>query len=135
MELLCKINFPVLPIAKARPRHSRFGTVYTPKRTLDFEKDIGRMASAVYKGFPTRDPLKVELYFRFPIAKTTKKKRFPGDFHIYRPDQDNLIKSVLDPLNKLIWVDDSQICDLISYKRYSDDVGILLKAWKLCPGD
>ena len=43
------------------------------------------------------------------------------EYHITRPDSDNLAKLVKDALNKVFWKDDSLVCDLNIKKRYDHD--------------
>lgn len=40
--------------------------------------------------------------------------------HIKKPDLDNMAKSVLDALNGLAYIDDSQIYSLTLFKTYSE---------------
>ena len=43
-----------------------------------------------------------------------------------KPDADNVVKSVLDALNKLIYKDDSQVTDLLVHKYYSEEEKLVL---------
>ena len=43
-----------------------------------------------------------------------------------KPDVDNVVKSVLDALNKLIYKDDSQVTDLLVHKYYSEEEKLVL---------
>ena len=45
--------------------------------------------------------------------------------HIGVPDLDNMIKFVLDALNKVWWVDDSQVIAIHASKRYGEAQTIL----------
>ena len=47
--------------------------------------------------------------------------------HIKKPDLDNMAKAVLDALNGLAYIDDSQIYSLTLYKTYSEQPGTYLK--------
>ena len=40
--------------------------------------------------------------------------------HVKTPDLDNLVKFVLDAMNKVFYVDDSQVTEIITTKEYSD---------------
>ena len=42
-------------------------------------------------------------------------------FHGVKPDIDNLVKFYMDLMNKVFYVDDSQICALATIKVYSYD--------------
>jgi Holliday junction resolvase RusA-like endonuclease len=104
-------EFPVRPIAKGRPRMTRNGHAYTPKRTLEYEQQI----AALYKGpFFDEDQL-VEVSLVFTKDGTTiniighENKDWK---HPLKGDIDNYVKSVLDALNGVAWVDDKQIIQL-----------------------
>jgi Holliday junction resolvase RusA-like endonuclease len=47
--------------------------------------------------------------------------------HIKKPDLDNLAKFFLDCSNKLLFNDDSQICELRAKKIYSSKPGTLVR--------
>lgn len=66
----------------------------------------------------------VEATFYMPIPKSTPKKRageMIGKCHSSKPDGDNLIKFVLDGMNKIVWKDDAKVCHLKIQKIYSDN--------------
>ena len=121
------------PVPKGRPRFRRtktFITTYTPKKTLDFEDQV-RKASVDAMG-PTElleSPVAVYLYFRLPIPQSYSKKATEACLsgskrHVKRPDLDNLIKSVLDGMNGVIFRDDSQITSIHATKVYSNVAGV-----------
>lgn len=90
MELSFVIPFPLVP--KERPRLGRHG-VYTPSRTIRFEKSVGMLALAAR---PAGWPLDV----RYAVTIGAKT----------RADVDNVSKSVFDAGNKgILWHDDSQV--------------------------
>lgn len=66
-------------------------------------------------------PLAVTLTFVFPRPKylTWKTKPMPRAWMINVPDLDNLEKSVLDALNKVVYVDDRQVCKVNKIKVYA----------------
>lgn len=43
------------------------------------------------------------------------------------PDGDNYAKAALDGLNKVAFLDDAQVCDLISSKRYSRNPRLVIE--------
>ena len=121
------------PIPKGRPRFRRtktFITTYTPKKTLDFEDQVRKAAQdAMGKTDLLETPIAVYLYFRLPIPQSYSKKRTEAclsgsEKHIKRPDLDNLIKSVLDGMNGVVFKDDSQITSLHCTKVYSNVAGV-----------
>ena len=122
------IWFPIEPTPKGRPRFTKFGKAYTPKKTQDYERSI----SHYFKTTPSRFkfekdvPIAINLVFGMPIPKSTPKSRRQAMFegiikHTKRPDVDNLTKAVLDALNGVAWEDDSQIVRLTATKEYSGE--------------
>lgn len=77
---------------------------------------------------PMEVPLRVDLlfFFRRPKSHFNKKglKKDAPKFHTKKPDIDNLIKFVLDALNKVFWKDDSQVVFVCAEKLYNDREGI-----------
>ena len=60
-----------------------------------------------------------------PIPKSTSKKKHQlmaigAIQHTKKPDADNVAKAICDALNKIAYVDDSQIVSLEVNKYYSD---------------
>ena len=114
------------PVGKGRPRFSRkSGTVYTPEKTARYEERLAWTAQSVMEGHPLlTEALEVTVRAFVEIPKS-KSKRFreaalAGKIRpVTKPDVDNFGKCI-DALNKVVWVDDSQISDLTVQKRYSD---------------
>ncbi len=103
---------PGQPFAKQRPRFSReTGRAYTPGKTLKFEaliRDYGLRKFAR----PMTGPVKVSIFAQFQMAKSWSKKKkaaHAGCLHSQKPDQDNIQKAILDGLNRVAFVDDSQV--------------------------
>lgn len=63
-------------------------------------------------------PVEMQLLFVFPRSKaqTTKNKPMHRLPHAKKPDLDNLEKAILDALNGVAWVDDSQVCKVLKEK-------------------
>ncbi|WP_100065132.1 RusA family crossover junction endodeoxyribonuclease [Miniphocaeibacter massiliensis] len=113
------------PVAKGRPRLSRYGT-YTPAKTKNAEIAL-QMAwkmltkdKIYYEDKPIS--LIVDFYKKPPKSTSKKRLKLMEDKIIRpttRPDIDNYIKLVLDALNELAYKDDNLICDLRARKYYS----------------
>ena len=106
--------FNTEPVAKARPRMSKFGA-YTPAKTRKAEKEIKDMAKhqmMMAKSDTLDGPIIVAIEF---ILKRPKKPTHPFPS---RADLDNYAKLVCDALNEIAWKDDSQIVDLYLMKRW-----------------
>lgn len=108
------LRFEIDPVAKGRPRFTRAGIAYKPKKTRDFENEIRFIAMNQYGGSLVDGPIKVQINFNFKPGKTVKRKH-----HTTRPDCSNLAKGVEDALNGVVWKDDSQIIDLRVVKQYA----------------
>lgn len=97
---------------------------YTPKRTADYEEKIRyayRKAGGKYYG-KTRLAVRISVYFGFPKSYSKKKVRElweGGASPTSKPDCDNIIKSVLDGLNKVAYYDDSVVVDVSCRKLYA----------------
>lgn len=94
--------------------------------------DFGKYAQlvAVYaQGAMKKAPLlehpvcvRLDIYFKVP-GTWSKKRRTDALAGIERPakapDIDNIVKSVADGMNGIVWVDDSQIVELVCSKHYA----------------
>lgn len=111
---------------KDRPRFSR-GHTYTPKKTVEYEKEIAIIAKqAGVPLFGEDTPLSVTIWaFMTPPTKWQKKRRDAAVEEqrpaIKRPDADNIAKVVLDALNGIAYEDDVQVATVVVMKRYADE--------------
>ena len=134
------------PRGKGRPRTriqrtsaGDFAQLYTDPRTREYEAAIGRIATAAMKGRrPFTGALSVSLQFRFAPPKSTTKalraRLIAGEepyFGIY--DVDNLAKSVLDGMNKIVFGDDKQVTRLFVTKIAAEKAGIDIRVEPLAP--
>lgn len=114
------------PLGKGRVRFVKAtGRTFTPERTVTFESRLAFEAQHVMNGRPLLEgPLSVSMRVFMAIPES-KPKRWKADalarrvFPTKKPDADNFAK-MLDALNMIVWVDDSQIVELGVCKRYSD---------------
>lgn len=107
-------------------RRGNFTGSYDPSKTAkqDFLAKVAEKAPET----PIETPVTVEMEFYFARPKNHyrtgkyagEKKPQAPDWHISRPDCDNLIKFVLDALNGVYWRDDSVVCKLKVVKKYAD---------------
>lgn len=120
------------PQGKARPRFSRRSeTVYTPSKTAKYEKEIrDSFLAAGGKMIPDGGyvTVAVDAYFKIPKSYA-KGKRLACKYNINRPDKkpdiDNVLKAVLDALNKVAYEDDKQVVEVRCRKWYSRSSGFL----------
>ena len=128
-----KVKFTVLgePTGKGRPRFTRNGPyvkTYTPDATVSYENLIKMEYRRQCRHFKFEDSdqldVRVTAYYGVPKSKTKKAQKLMEE-HILRPlkrpDADNVIKVVLDSLNKIAYHDDTQVVDLQIRRFYSRD--------------
>ena len=116
------------PKGKARPKFRRFGKftmAYTPKATVEYEDKVRKsFKDSVDKDFkPLEGPIEAEAICVFSIPSSVSKKKrqsMIGQPVLKKPDTDNIIKSILDPLNGVAYGDDSQVCKLSGLKIYGE---------------
>eukprot|EP01038_Epipyxis_sp_PR26KG_P011961 gene11961-16010_t len=116
------------PIALARHRSTRAGILYNPSAKA---QSIFLKASQQYLPIncPLEGPLAVNLLFchsrpknHYKTGKNSHVLKDGADYwHSKRGDIDNLVKFVLDALNKHAYLDDSQVAVLSTAKIYTND--------------
>ena len=119
---------------KGRPRFARRGSfvqTYSDTRTVSAENWV-RSCAVDQVGQPVLEgplTLSVVVTCTIPPSWTRKRQRdaLTGVIRpIGRPDADNTLKLICDSLNKIIWLDDSQLVDVRMVKRYGNEPGALL---------
>jgi len=141
---LVSILLPGDPRGKGRPRFrvirpkgggAPFASVYTDAETAAYEAALAREGNACWAG---RAPLDgaltcfVEAFMPIPASWSNKKRAAASVgsiFPVGKPDGDNIQKCVGDALNKIIWVDDSQIIMWQCLKLYSDFPRLRVSVW------
>jgi Holliday junction resolvase RusA-like endonuclease len=125
------------PVAKARPRATRKGFIYTPAATRKYEAH-GRLAAQLAMGDrpPIEGPVRLELVAELPIpASWSGRKRaraITGDvLPRSRPDVDNFVKGALDSLNEIVVRDDSQVVEITARKRYGISPKLVMMVFPL----
>ena len=125
------MKFTVLgiPVAKGRPKFAKRGnfvTSYTPQDTVNYENLVRlsyQQSCNELRVLQGEVSMKIDAFF--PIPKSTSKKKHQlmaigAIQHTKKPDADNVAKAMCDALNKIAYVDDSQIVSLEVNKYYSD---------------
>lgn len=111
---------------------TRAGHAYTPERTVNYEGRLAYAAQQAMQGrVPLDGPLTVYVEARMPIAASWPKKRQDaarrGELRpVKKPDLDNICK-MLDALNLIAWVDDSQIVEVTIKKFYSAQPALIIE--------
>lgn len=116
------------PKAKQSVRFTKTGHKYQPKELIQEEKNI---RSQIIEQLPPnfellKNAIKLEVVFYFPPLKTFNKK-IMNDIEkglpvpkTTKPDLDNLEKMVLDAMQGVVYLNDSQIYYKSSQKYYSN---------------
>ena len=132
--MIYEFEVPGRVIGKGRPRlNSYTGVVYTPTRTKDYESLVEQYFLLKYPRFKALEGrIKVNIIAYFSIPKTTKKANINEMLEnnispTKKPDIDNIVKVVLDSMNKFAFRDDNQITKLEVEKKYSIEDKIYIK--------
>lgn len=114
---------------KGQPRrafaHGGKARVYDPGTAEGWKSCVAVAARGHLPEAPITGALSLQLSFHMPRPKSHHRKNgdlklAAPDFHVGKPDADNLVKAVMDALSVLgMWVDDNQVCDLNITKRYA----------------
>lgn len=120
------ISYTILgtPVPKHRARAGK-GHHYTPDATRHYQAKVkSETADAFFEhGLPPFDgPIWIDLDFVFPRPEAVRlDHRHRSGFSppmTSRPDLDNLVKVILDALNKTAYRDDALVCELFAHKRF-----------------
>ena len=129
-------EIPGVPRPQGRPRtrivhlkHGKsFATIYEDGKDKTAKHAIKQHMQQYTPLQALSGPLKAELVYYLPRPlgeygtgrNAGQLKDSAAEFHTKRPDLDNCAKLTLDALNEILWIDDSQICELIVKKQYSN---------------
>lgn len=133
MTMMITFKVDGVPVPKGRARYVRRGnhiSTYTPEKTRTYEtliKDAARQAMGVSE--PLETPVSLYLYIRVPIPASATKKRLQAiadgsEKPTKKPDASNVLKSVEDGMNGVVYKDDSQIVNIHVTKVYSSEPGV-----------
>ncbi len=132
--MIYEFEVPGKVIGKGRPRlNSYTGVVYTPTRTKDYESLVEQYFLLKYPRFKALEGrIKVNIIAYFSIPKTTKKSDINEMLEnnispTKKPDIDNIVKSILDSMNKFAFKDDNQITKLEVEKKYALEDKVYVK--------
>ena len=130
-----KIEFfvPGPPVGKGRPRAARRGAgvvMFTPEKTVGYETLAATTAGNAMRAHQLLDgPLEAMLEMRFQVpaswSKARRARALAGvEWHISKPDADNVAKAVLDACNGVVFRDDAQVVMLTATKQFSETPGV-----------
>jgi len=133
MTMIITFKVDADPVGKQRARYAKRGNfvqTYTPDKTRNYESLIKEAAiEAMGSNEILETPVTLYLYIRAPIPKSSTKKRLEAIYKglekpIKKPDASNVLKSVEDAMNGVVYKDDSQIVNIHVSKVYSSQSGI-----------
>lgn len=115
--MLIEFTVPAVPVAQPRPKATSIGgkpRMYEAASSHPihtFKASVQMAFMQAYQGPPLTVPVFMDVCFVFPrgsnkIWKSKPMERYPKST---KPDADNLVKGVLDALNKLAFADDGQV--------------------------
>lgn len=133
MTFMTTFSVDADPVGKQRARYVKRGNfvqAYTPEKTRTYEtliKEAGIQAMGTSE--PLETPVSLYLYIRIKVPKSYSKKRVEACLNgseqpIKKPDASNILKSVEDGLNGVVYKDDSQIINIHVTKVYSTQGGV-----------
>lgn len=118
-----KVQFtiPGKPFAWRRARSN--GKVrFTDKKMEAHAEAVGTIAKPFFPT-PLEGPLRLEVRCTFKVPVSYSKAKRAATIwrpHTQRPDLDNVTKQLGDALNRIAWIDDSQIADSRCIKLWGD---------------
>ena len=120
------MNFTIFgdPRGKDRPRFTKRGFAYTPRKTREYEKKVrsAYLSSPDKEHFTRPVTACIKGVFKIPVSTSKKKRNKLIDTpYIYKCDADNLAKIILDSLNGLAYDDDSCVTTLVVTKVYGEE--------------
>lgn len=116
------------PMASPRPRFrkmQRFVQTYMPTHYTKHKKFIADQMPEI----KSSKNIKLTIEFYFPPLKSWPKKKLSEMLMRYKntkPDLDNLLKTVLDAGNDRLWLDDNQIVDIRTHKKWDSTARTVL---------
>jgi Holliday junction resolvase RusA-like endonuclease len=133
MTMMITFKVDANPVGKQRARYVKRGNfvqTYTPEKTRTYETLIKDAAiEAMGASEPLETPVSLYLYIRAPIPQSYSKKKVADCLNgfekpIKKPDASNVLKSVEDAMNGVVYKDDTQIVNIHVTKVYSSQSGI-----------
>lgn len=120
---------------KGRPRFTtrgKFVRTYTPKDTLDYcnairDKFIEKYGDT-YRNYNGAVRLNILCCYAVPKSLSEKKKKeLLYKPFLKKPDNDNIEKSIMDALNGVAYIDDSQVYENHTIKRYNHNDFVMME--------
>lgn len=131
-RFVCQFRIKGEPIGKGRPRarlvtpkgKKPFISMYTDSQTRDYEDMVKRLAQYAMLGHPPIEravELNVTIYIQIPDTWPQWKRDAASGQEIMpttKPDISNVVKSIEDAMNGVVYKDDSQIVSTDTVKLF-----------------
>ena len=136
MTLAIEFVLHAKPVPKGRPRFSTRGgyaKVYTPPETVQYELLVSEQARQAMQGRePHSTAIKVHLVVGLvPPTAWSKKRKVDAINGVVKPtskpDTDNYLKTVMDAMNGIVYIDDSQVTMHTARKLYAEEYYIAVR--------
>jgi len=121
------ISIPGIPLPTRRARHSRRKGKTITYDPLSEEKETIRwqIRSKLSNFELIEGPIELEFKFFMPIPRSTPKKNLQlildGKIkHTKKPDVDNVMKTYMDCMTGIVYIDDGQVYKVSACKMYSE---------------
>lgn len=102
--------------------------LYSDKKTAKYEESVRAVSRRVMRDEPSpyEGPISLKVSAVFPIPKSWPKWKQAlarnGQLRpTGKPDLDNVVKAIKDGMNKIVWLDDSQVCAVSAEKFYTPE--------------
>lgn len=121
--MIYRFTIPGQPIGKGRARAFAFRSkktqkinvrMYTPDKTTSWEDRAVHYIRDNIGSPKLEGPLRIDILAVFERPKAMRSKKIPDrrEWHIKKPDRDNVEKIIYDAMKKAgVFVDDCQVCD------------------------
>ena len=123
---MINIFYLVKPKSSPRPRVTK-NVTYMPKDYTYWKNGLKLLAKTKIKN-PLESDIYLKIDFFFEIPKSwSKTKKEQAKWHNIKPDIDNLIKSVMDSFNGVVYKDDGQVVSIQARKQYANFTGVKIE--------
>jgi len=116
-----QFTIPGKPFAWRRARSN--GKVRFNDKAMEANADTLAAIALPHFPAPIEGPVRLGIRATFAVPKSYSKTKRDATIwrpHTQKPDGDNLAKQIGDALNRIAWVDDSQIADTRIIKLWGD---------------
>lgn len=127
-----RLEFELKPVPHQSVRFTRAGRPWKPKKIIDFQKTVAKLAKAqLSKGFniiPAGTEIHIaQLTYQYAYLKSIpKKKRIRKLYKTAKPDlQDNLNKAFIDALEGVVFEQDQNIVTINNLEKYYGDKDLI----------